>query len=80
MLCSVYAVGATVTVWASWDSGASWDALVQLEPSLHTPFSLHTAYSALLQLSETTALVVWEVSACTAPTTVAGLARPEYGS
>jgi hypothetical protein len=50
----------SVTVWSSWDSGASWVPWLQVEPKLETPYSLHTAYSALLQLSDTTAMVVWE--------------------
>jgi hypothetical protein len=50
-----------MTVWASVDSGATWTPVVQVEPNGNTPLhTLHTAYSALLQLTPTTALVVWE--------------------
>ena len=50
-----------MTVWTSADSGATWAAAVQVEPVLKPHnVTLHTAYSALLQLSPSTALIVYE--------------------
>jgi len=45
-------------VWCSHDSGGSWESFLQVEPD--ELGKLHTAYSALAQLNDTHALVVWE--------------------
>lgn len=47
-----------MTVWRSADSGASWTPIVQVEPDGN--ITLHTAYSALAELTPSSALVLWE--------------------